>query len=298
MTMKKLSFFFAILLMTSVTFLSSCGTDEIAATPPTIMLNAGPGYTGTDVTVPINTELKVGIIATSTSAKLSNLKINQTAGGITTTLKDTTFSSDSFNKDFTITAPSVAGSLTLTFKITAADGEFAEASFMITTTSAPIYTYTAILMGGQENPNLGSFYSTLNDSVMKMAVARQNSKQVDLVYYYGTTNHSSIVAVSDGQLAGIPAFVECGTWPTQNATTFKLTSGVDWATITDETGILANATDMTVTHVNDLALNDIVAFETAATSDNPSKKGMYKVMAINGASGAERSITIEVKMQK
>lgn len=295
--MKKISFLFGILLMASVPFITSCGTDE-ESTPPTIMFNAGPGYTATDVTVPVNTSLKIGIIAQSTSAKLTKLEIQQVVNGIGSTLYDTTFAVDTYNEDYTITAPSVVGSVTLAFKVTAQDGEYASASLTITTTSSPIYTYTAVLMGGQENPNAGSFYSTKADSVMKIAAARQNSEKIDLVYYYGQTNHSSIVAVSDDQLNGVPAFVECASWPTKNATLFKLTSGVDWAAIIDESGILANATDMTVTHVNNLAVGDIVAFETASTSNNPGKKGLYKVMAINGSTGADRTITIEVKIQQ
>jgi hypothetical protein len=296
--MKRLSFLFAILLMATVPFLTSCSQDETTPTPPTIMLNAGPGYTSSDVTVPVNTDLKVGVIASSTSAKLTNLKITQTISGLATTIKDTAFSSDTYNQDFTITAPSTVGNLTLTFLITAADGESAQTSFVITTTSAPIYTYTAVLLGGQENPNMGSFYSTGADSVMKLAVARQNSDQVDLVYYYGATNKASIVAVSDAQLQSVPSFVECSTWTTQNETKFKLTSGVNWSTIVDESGILANASDLTVTHINQLAVGDIVSFVTAATSSNPGKNGMYKVMEINGSGAADRSITIEVKIQQ
>lgn len=295
--MKKLSFLFAILLMATVPFLTSCGTDE-EATPPTIMMNAGVGYTTSDVSVPVNTVLKVGVIAQSTSSKLTNFKITQTSNGSSTTMKDTTFSSDLFNEDYLITAPAVVGNVTLTFKITAADGESAETSFTITTTSTPIYTYTAVLMGGQENSTLGSFYSTLNDSVMKIANARQNSQQIDMVYYYGATFHSSIVAVSDAQLLDVPAFAECDTWATKNATKFGKTTGVDWATITDESGILANAVNLTTTHINDLIVGDIIAFENASTSSNAAKKGMYKVIKVEGLTAASRSITIEVKIQK
>lgn len=295
--MKKLRFLFAILFMATVPFITSCTEDE-TATPPTIMLNAAPGYTATDVTVPVNTELKIGVIANATTSKLSNLKIIQTISGSSSTIKDTTFTSDSFNQNFTITASPVAGSVTLTFKITAADGEMAQASLTITTTSAPINTYTAVLMGGQENPNLGSFYSTAADSVMKLAAARLNSEKIDLVYYYGATNKASIVAVSDNQLAGVPSFVECSTWTTRNETKFKLTSGIDWATITDESGIISNATSLTETHINQLAVGDIVAFETASTSNNPSKKGLYKVMEIIGSTAGDRAIKIEVKIQK
>lgn len=296
--MKKLNLLFTILLVASATFFTSCSKDT-TTTPPTIMLNAGPGYTASDVSVPVNTVLKIGVIANSTSGKLTNLKIIQTISGIDTTLSNSTFAAkDALNEDFTITAAPVAGVVKLTFRITADDGEFAEASLTITTTSAPINTYTAVLMGGQENPNLGSFYSTIDNTVLKLAAARSNSQTVDLVYYYGTNLHASIVAVSDNQLQGVPSFVECAGWPVQNETKFKLTSGVDWSTITDESGILANATNLTETHINNLAVGDIISFVTAATSSNPSKNGMYKVMEINGTGGADRSITIEVKIQK
>lgn len=295
--MKKLNFLFALMLVASLPFITSCGTDE-EPTPPSLMLNAAPGYTSSDVTVPAGTVIKIGIIAKATSASLSNFKITQTVNNSSSTMYDTTFSVQSYNEDFDITTASVAGTVKLTFKVTAADGEIAEASVTITTTSTPINTYTAVLMGGQENPNMGSFYTTEIDSVMKLAAARQNQGKIDLVYYYGATNKASIVAVSDAQLADVPAFSECSTWTTRNATKFKLTSGIDWSTITDESGITANATDLTVTHINQLKVNDIVAFETAATSSNPSKKGLYIVKAISGSAGADRSITIEVKIQK
>ena len=45
-------------------------------------------------------------------------------------------------------------------------------------------------------------------------------------------------------------------------------------------------------------VGQIVAFETAATSANAGKKGFFKVMEITGTSGLDRTITIEVKIQK
>lgn len=284
--------------MASMPFFTSCGTDEEVATPPTIMLNAGPGYTAADVTVPVNTELKVGVIATATSAKLSNLKITQS--GSTTALLDTTFSSDSFNKDFTITASPVAGDITLTFRISAADGEFAEASFKITTTSVPIHTYTAILLGGQLNPNLGSFYSTEGNEVMKWAVANATPAKVDFGFYYGEVNKATISAPSDSDIVFVKNFEGIANWLPRNATKMKLVATtLDWSTITDESGILDNATDLTETKITNLAVDKVVAFETAATSTNPAKKGMFKVLELKGSTiGTDREIKIEVKIQK
>lgn len=297
--MKKLNFLFAILVMAAVPFITSCGTDE-TATPPTLMLNAAPGYTGTDVTVPVNTELKVGIIASSTSAKLSNFKISQTIGGITSTPVDTTFSIDSFNRDYIITAPDQVGSLTLTFKITAADGEMAQASFTITTTSAPIYTYTAILMGGQLNPDLGSFYSTGTNTVLKVGPATAAPASVDFGYYYGTVNEATISAPSDNAITAVTNFDAISGWNPRNITKMKLiTTAINWANVTDESGILTYATSLTETKADHLQVDDIVAFETASTSTNPGKKGLFKVIELNGTSiGTDRSIKIEIKIQK
>jgi hypothetical protein len=298
--MKKLNLLIATLILTGMSFMTSC-TKDATSTPPNFMLNAAPGYTGTDVTVPVNTELKVGIIASSTSAKLSNLTIKQAiSGGATTTLVDTTFSTDSFNKDFTITSPSEVGSLTLTFIISAADGESAQASFMITTTSAPINTYTAILMGGQLNPELGSFYSTESNSVLKIGAASAAPAKVDFGYYFGTANEATISAPSDNAITAVTNFEAISGWNPRNNTKMKaVTIGVDWASITTESEILANTTSLTDTKVAHLAVNDIVAFETAATSTNPGKKGLFKVINLTGTTlGTDRSITIEVKIQK
>jgi hypothetical protein len=298
--MKKLSFLFAILVIASATFFTSCSKDA-STTPPTIMLNAGPGYTAADVSVPVNTVLKIGVIANSTTGKLTNLKISQTISGMSTTILDSTFTAkDALNEDFTITASPVAGVVKLTFRITADDSEYAEASLTITTTSAPINTYTAILLGGQLNPNLGSFYSTGDNAVMKVAIASASPAKVDFGFYYGTVNHATISAPSDEDMTLVKNFEVIANWIPRNATKMKLiTTPLDWSTITDESGILANATDLTETKIPDLAVDKIVAFETASTSTNPGKKGLFKVIELNGTTiGTDREIKIEVKIQK
>lgn len=293
--MKRITPLFAIVLLAVITSLSSCSKD---ATPPTIEFVTGTDYTSSDITVPVNTTFKVGISAKSGSSALVNLLVTATSGSTPITLLDSTFSNETFTKDFMVTSPPEAGSIILTFKITDKEGQSAEVSLTLTATGSSINTYTAVLLGGQLNPGLGSFYSTFDNSVMKLAIARANSDQADMVFYYGTTNKASIVAISDAQLLDVPEFVECKNWTTRNATQFKLTFGLDWSAVTTESDVIAAATNFTATHINGLKVDDIVAFETASTSNNPGKKGMYKVLEINGTSGADRSIKIEVKIQK
>jgi hypothetical protein len=293
--MKNLKFLLFVLLPLGILSMSSCSKD---ATPPTIKFTQGTGYTSGDVSVPVNSILKIGITARAGSSKLANFKATIYAPGSQSTPVDSTFSGDTFARDFTITTPDQAGTGSINFVITDADGQTAAVSINITTTAEPINVFTAILMGGQQNADLGSFYSTGENVVMNLGTARQNAAKADLVYYYGTTNQASIVAVSDAQLGDVPVFAECTSWLPKNDTKFKLMTGIDWATITDESGIKEHAVNLTETHINNLAIGNIVAFETAATSTNPGKKGLYKVVEINGTSGADRSIKLEIKIQK
>ena len=61
--------------------------------------------------------------------------------------------------------------------------------------------------------------------------------------------------------------------------------------------IAAQATGLTDTKVASLTVNDVVAFETAATSTYASRKGIFKVLEVSGTSAATRTIKIQVKIQ-
>lgn len=291
--MKKTNLIIATLILTALSVFTSCSKDK---TPPTINFKGGASYTSTDVTVDAGSVLTFGFNAQSGSAKLTRFQIVATSNNTPLNIVDTTFSTDTFSQDYSFQFAD-AGETRLTFTITDKDGQTAALNLTVTTQS-PINTYTAILLGGQLNPNLGSFYSSAHDSVMDLATARQNPSMVDLVYYYGTNNFASIVGTADNQLSLVPTFAECNSWTPTNATLLKLTSGLDWSTILNGTNIDAAVTGLTDTHVNQLNVNDIVAFQTASTSSNPNKKGLFKVLEINGTSGADRSIKIEVKIKK
>jgi hypothetical protein len=135
---------------------------------------------------------------------------------------------------------------------------------------------------------------------MKLGVANASPAKVDFGFYYGDVNKATISAPSDSDMPAVSNFGSISNWTPRNATKMKLiTAALDWATITDESGILANATSLTATKIPNMAIGNTVAFETAATSTNPSKKGMFKVLELNGTSaGTDRSIKIEVKIQK
>jgi hypothetical protein len=312
LTMRKFQLLAGLLLITGFGLFTSCSKDDTTEDlTPSMNFIGGADYVDGNATMDAGAEFKFGINATanaSSGAKLTNIKIVRTFDDTPTEVLNETINAANYNQTFTANAVSEVGTERWTFTITDKDGESKELAFVITTeaTAGDIYTYTAVLLGGQENPTRGSFYSTVNDSVMIMGVANltANQNKVDLIYYYGATKFASIVAPASAQLADVPAFkyitdlTAANHWTVTNQTKLKVVTGVVWADVINDALITANAVGLTDMNVNNLAIDKVVAFETAATSANPSKKGLFKVIAIDGNSPATRQITIEVKIQK
>lgn len=301
MNMRKIALF--LMLATAASVFTACTKEEEPTDKaPTIAFKGGAGYTSADATLPAGSTTTIGILATAnanTNAKLVRFKVTRTFNNVPEVVLDSTLANlSTFNMDGTIEVRREAGSERWTFEIVDKDGQSASISLSIT--SAPVANiYTAILMGGQNNVNVGSFWSSVDNKVMKQAEAVANQAKVDLLYFYGTINQATIAAVDDDQ-AAIAWNNLFNTWTVKNATRFKKIGNIDWNNVTEynDALILENATDLTESRANLLQVGDVVAFQTAATSANPGKKGLFKVLSIDGTMGADRTITIEVKIQK
>lgn len=300
--MKFKHFALLVLFVATISLFTSCKKDEDPTEQePTINFVGGAGFTSTDVTLPAGSDFKVGITAaanTNSNAKLVKFKVTRTANNVPTTVTDSTISTATLNFTRTFTTNTEGNKERWSFEVTDSEGMSKAVTFEISS-EAVVKIYTAILMGGQMNTTVGSFWSSANNTVMKQADAIVNQAKVDFLYFYGTTNQATIAAVDDDQ-AAIAWNNLFNNWTVKNATRFNKVTGVNWAGITEynEELILQNATSLTASRANLLAVGDIVAFETAATSTNPGKKGLFKVTAITGTSGTDRTITLEVKIQK
>ena len=146
--MKNLSFLFAMLLVASMPFFTSCGTDDgTTDVNPTINFTGGAGFTSSDVTLQAGDPIKVGISAfsnTSSNAKLKTLKVVRTFNNNAFTALDSTLNStNAFNITLESFAYPAAGVEKWTFTITDKDGAYSEISFNITTTAGgPINEYS------------------------------------------------------------------------------------------------------------------------------------------------------------
>ncbi len=301
--MKMRRFVLFLMLAALASVFTACTKDEEPTDKaPTIAFKGGAGYTSADATLPAGSTTIYGIIASAnatTNSKLVRFKVTRTFNNVPQVVLDSTLANlSTFTMDGEIDVRREAGSERWTFEIVDKDGQSASVSLNIT--AAPVANvYTAILMGGQNNTAVGSFWSSLDNKVMKQAEAVANQNKVDLLYFYGTVNQATIAAADDDQ-AAIAWNNIFNTWSVKNATRFKKIGSIDWNQVTEynDEMIVANATNLTDSRANMLQVGDIVAFQTAATSANPGKKGLFKVLSIDGTMGADRTITIEVKIQK
>ena len=190
-----------------------------------------------------------------------------------------------------------------TFTLTDKAGETATKTIIITTENAPIITgdaithYTATILGAQTNLSLGSFLNIHTGDVHLTAAANASSADIDLLYYYGSTNSASFAAPSDVSVNGGAGNLTLATGLTnQNATIFHTSTTVssadfDAMVTTNDDRDFEESISGSSTLETDLAVGDIVQFLT-----HDAKFGYIKITDLN--SGTTGDITIEVIIQQ
>ncbi len=302
--MKKINFLFAAFALLSMSFLSSC-TEEDEPTPPSIIVSVDseasyePGTTVRyTLNISSNEELVSFSVNESTQSNpmalienitpidaIDDVEMLEFKNGLYTVTMDYVYAipttvapGTSIDITFTVVDDVTEGTNTQTFDVAAAGGA--------------INTYTAVLIGANANPTEGSFYASATNTVYSVADAASNAAAIDLVYFYGATNLASIASPDDSDVPAV--FPSVSGWSTRNATRFATSSiSVDDfnAIDTDEVLLQEAANIGTATKANDLAVNDIIVFETAG-----GKVGMAMVSALT--EGNTGSITLEIKIQE
>lgn len=276
-------------LATSIGF-TSCSKDDNEPAPKPAITIASPSE-GATVTSGDLIHLE---FTASANEKLKTVIIKRKMGGVEATVLDTTFSSSTtsstFDKHF------IAGSAgTEIFTITVTDKKDNVDTKTVSVNvvaAGTITSYTAKLLGGQENQTEGSFFSTTTGTIYNQANAKANAASVDFLYFYGATNQATISSPADADAAIMYNNVTTGlqTWTVKNATMFtgKLTN-VDFDNAT-HASIAAAVVNPTASKVNTLAVGNVFGFKTVG-----GKSGLIKVTAVTGTQAG--SITVSVKVQ-
>ena len=163
-----------------------------------------------------------------------------------------------------------------------------------------VNTFSARMIGGQNNATLGSFFSTTSGNVITSSAAGADvalQASVDFVYFFGTSNQASIGAPNDTTVAvAHTGSTSLPTWTTKNATKFVKTTitAADFiASANDSLVKTIDASTINASLTNMLAAGNVVAFKTAS-----GKLGLFHVQSVDGTTGTDRSITINVKVQQ
>lgn len=310
--MKKITKSLLILLSASV-FLFSCGEDdEPTASAPSITVTAEVD----GVAINSGDEVEVGSVIDFT------VDISAPGGVNTLWVGDNAVSRVQLGADAGATTASYSFPITITdeglqgveiYAVDDIDQSSTTVTYNVTGViiSPAVVTHTATLLGGQLNATENSFYNAIDDAVYSYASFRDNnSASTDFLFFYGETNMYTIAAIDDTDAStAFNAAIAPGddTDPlgpsiiaTRNQSRFKAlttTTVEDFDAIATEADLLNVYGEVAAseTKVNGLEVDDVFAF--VLDEERDSKVGIAKVTATGGTTGADRTITIQVKIQ-
>lgn len=307
--MKKLrNYYFALMAIASLSFLTSCGNDDEDVNPKA-SITFEPSATNDEVSLAPGADINLKVVVTSAD-KLKSFKAAVTYGGINggdTTVTDFPKAGYEFNVDDVVPSLSAGSKIIYTFTATTSKDEVTTRTYTVTVLS-DMATYTAKILGNQ-NATAGSFFASTDGTVYSSADAKTNSAKVDLVYYYsvgGTaaTDLATLAAPTDANaqaVYGASTSANIPSWATKNNTEIKKVPA-NMATLYDqvtsgsqiEQGYMA--LPGAATKASTLKVGDVIGFMTAA-----GKHGLAKVTALSlptTANGNKSEITLSVKVQR
>ncbi len=289
--MKKINLFLLGLTAFGLAFLTSCGEEE-ASNPPLITIDQASPVTASAGSVTLTGEIvvegkldqvKLFIVTGDAETQYGSAYTSFKTGDITTP--------DDMNYDFRFDIDGLTESCSVKIEATDKENQTSSKSVQVDVASgAEINEFTAVLMGAQGSTT-GSALNAQTGIVSKLADAV--AADIDILYYYGSTNKATLVAPNDETVTGGSGdFSWTANWGTQNPTKFGMSSlsAGEFDAIDDDTE-LAAISGLSASKVTNLGVDDVVDFITA-----DGKKGALKVTALTAAS--DGTITINVKIQK
>jgi len=218
-----------------------------------------------------------------------------------------------FSKDFAYTVPTSVSStevITILIQATDVDNQTGSKTFTLSVKDlSGLNSYTDIVLGAQNNADVGSFYATSINKIYKVADAKASGQTyVDFVYFYNNTYTATIASPDNsdvfGTEAGKIADLQVHTWNTKNATRFKnitnTISETDWETLTKDKATqrytAASTSELKLApYLTDASGGQIPSYYAFKTGQG--KYGIFRVTAISDYS-SYGTITIDVKVAK
>ena len=301
---KFRSFYFAMMAIASLSFLTSCGDDDEPNPKATITFE--PSAPNDAVSLAPGADVSLKVVVTSAD-KLKEFKAMVSyPDGLSgdTTVKDFPKAGYEFNLDDMVPEDAKVGDkVVYTFTATTNKDEVTTRTYTVNVIS-DVATYSAKIFGNQNEAG-GSYFSSVNGQVLTSTEAKANTSVVDFLYFSDTNvttaSNSSVIAAPSNTNAQNPAHSGVATWTTaKNATEFKrLANNTSvFAAATSAAAITTaynNATGTATSSVEQLKKDDVFAFKTVGN-----KYGLAKVVSIDYPSNTlfKSKITLDIKMQR
>lgn len=278
---------------------TSCAKEKEEVEPllPVIVFNQQPGFVTRDTTAGYGDTLKFGIILQG-NGKDNLIKFELKANDIV--MLDSTINTQNFNFSFYTIKGSNPKDV-WSFSTTDAAGNKKEESITITGSFGPIISYTAILMGAQNNAATHSFLSLWDNkaTLFMQADAFLNQSKIDMFCYIESSQVSKnkvSMASPGGNIAGIFA----GTTAPENYSIKNLTQFVKTTyTVADFDNADVDAlliygfnSGQPSEKASELAKHDVYAFRIQS-----GLTGMFKVLEVNGDEDGTLKIDIKIKKE-
>ena len=316
---NSITLYFFVLVM----FLASCDeggeeTDPIV-NPPTVSVgitvastgeafNSGGSIAATDTLVFSDFTLKTpgGFnVFRSKSGVDPAIEISRTTLGVDAGTTEVTIAG------FKVAIPEASANSTLNFAFEVVDdlNQVTDIAYDVVVTEKPSpnarKVSTRMLAAPSGDDNSKTFYSIDKDLLYSRNdvenTADPISPDIDLGYYYGASNNASLAAPA-AYPSGIYDLVAAG-WGTRHETTLKLTTltSADFDNFTSIADVevafdLIDLTEKTM-EVTQLSVGDVVVFETDVDK-TPVIRGFIRVAAINGTSGTNDNIEIDLVLNQ
>jgi len=293
--MKKLSYLLGLLLVAGLIFTSCSDEEDPIDETPTVNFKGGefsPGvdYTDGDVTLPTDSNFIVGIVAKSNSGKdLATIEVTSKFENENPVLYEADINASTYDENLVFPTNANVGEEDWIFTIEDKDGNKKQLSFTVTTevVGDSVRVTANITMGSWNDDDYGSFYASSTDMVYLKDDAALNQAIIDFAFFKGANTQNTIAAPAAPNVISV---FDIGGWATLNDTKIEIASitSTDFDAIGD-TYVFPDVAG-TGNEVNDLAIDDILLFETV-----DGKTGFIKV---NDFPAKGDKINIDIKIEK
>ncbi|CAN5175139.1 hypothetical protein BH23BAC1_BH23BAC1_40980 [soil metagenome] len=214
-----------------------------------------------------------------------------------------------FEHEFTyeLQASEIGSEVVFTIEAVDEQGLTRGETLTLVTTGSPAVRYTSVLLFAPlENQTSQTFFSTNTGETYSMAdvlnAAENISTHIDFGYFYGQTREATLASPAAYPL---PEYGQAN-WIFRNETLIGLTDITpgQYVEITEENTEAINQAFEGASfganrqQVSNLAIGEILAFETDNNKTGGRKRGLIQVQTIQAGTGTEGSITIEVLVEQ